>query len=202
MRTSVFLAKKYLSLAAVTAPTYWTESVPLVQAQMEYEDECAHSFLEWFPEETFAGKDVFDIGCGFGGRPIRFLEQGAHRVTGLEIVEKPINEAKEFAARKGFTNAEFVVGFGERLPFPDASFDLITSNDVFEHVADLRQTLLECLRVLRPGGRLRAIFPPFYHPTGSHLDAWVSKMPWPNVLFSCETLVRAVPEILRERGDD
>src|SRR5436189_5405329 len=127
MGSSVALAKRYLSFAAVTAPDYWTESAPLARAQTEYEDECAHSFLEWFPEETFAGKDVFDIGCGYGGRPIRFLEQGARHVTGLEIVEKQILEAKEFAAQKGFRNAEFAVGFGERLPFPDASFDLITS---------------------------------------------------------------------------
>jgi SAM-dependent methyltransferase len=44
----------------------------------------------------------------------------------------------------------------ERLTFPDASFDLCTSTDVFEHVADDRAGFRELRRVLRPGGQ--AIF--------------------------------------------
>lgn len=42
----------------------------------------------------------------------------------------------------------------ERLTYPDASFDLCTSTEVFEHVADDQQGFREILRVLRPGGRL------------------------------------------------
>jgi SAM-dependent methyltransferase len=81
-------------------------------------------------------------------------------------------------------------------------FDVITSYDVFEHVEDLEKVLDECMRILRPGGTLYAIFPPFYHPTGAHLDTWISRMPWSNVLFRCDTLVRAVNEILRARRDN
>jgi|SRR5579859_259920 len=90
---------------------------------------------------------------------------------------------------------------GEHLPFAEGSFDIITSYDVFEHVHDLDRVFDECMRVLKPGGRLLAIFPPFYHPGGSHLEGWVSKMPWPNFLFRRETLIRAVQDIMRERND-
>jgi SAM-dependent methyltransferase len=47
------------------------------------------------------------------------------------------------------------------LSFPDASFDVLVSNDVFEHVADIEATLSEARRVLRPGGTL-LFSVPFY----------------------------------------
>ena len=50
-------------------------------------------------------------------------------------------------------------------------------------------------------GRLLAVFPPYYYPGGSHLEGFVSRMPWPKVLFGRKTLIRAVEEILQERND-
>ncbi len=47
------------------------------------------------------------------------------------------------------------------LSFPDASFDVLVSNDVFEHVPDIGATLFEARRVLRPGGSLLFTVP-FY----------------------------------------
>lgn len=84
---------------------------------------------------------------------------------------------------------------------PILQHDIITSYDVFEHVRDLERVFDECMRVLKPGGRLLAIFPAFYHPGGSHLEGGVSKMPWPNFFFRRETLIRAVQDIMRERND-
>jgi SAM-dependent methyltransferase len=47
------------------------------------------------------------------------------------------------------------------LSFEDAAFDVVVSNDVFEHVPDIERSLAECARVLRPGGRLYFSIP-FY----------------------------------------
>ena len=168
---------------------------------MEYEDEVAGGFLKWFPSLSLAGKDVLDLGCGYGGRSVRFVELGSRSVTGVEPAERQCSEAREFATRRDVA-ATFVIGFAECLPLPASSFDCVVSYDVLEHVCDPAKTLEECLRVLRAGGSLYAVFPPFYHPTGAHFESWLSKMPWPNVFFPCRVLVKAGIGILSRRADN
>jgi SAM-dependent methyltransferase len=168
---------------------------------MEYQNEIAGGFVKWFPSMELGGKEVFDIGCGYGGRAVRFAELGAKRVVALEPFERHCTEGAAFAVLKGVSTVQFVLGTGEQIPLADNSFDVVTSYDVFEHVEDLGKVLQECARILKPGGTLYAVFPPFFHPTGSHLESWVSRMPWANVLFRRGTLVKAVEEILKERDD-
>jgi SAM-dependent methyltransferase len=194
------LARWYLSLAPASPPEYWRETKAFERAQMEYDDEIAGGFLKWFSSLSIAGKDVLDLGCGYGGRTVRYAELGARSVTGIEPEERQCAEGREFAAIRQVA-ASFKSGIGERLPLPGDCFDCIVCYDVLEHVSDPEKTLEECLRVLRPGGSLFAVFPPFYHPTGAHFDGWLSKMPWPNVLFPCQALVKAGTRILTERGD-
>jgi SAM-dependent methyltransferase len=71
------------------------------------------------------------------------------------------------------------------IPLPDGGFDAVLSTQVLEHVQDPRLYLSECLRMLRPGGRLllstHGIFP--YHPDPVDLWRW-----------TCEGLRREVEE--------
>jgi SAM-dependent methyltransferase len=195
------LATWYLSLARASPPTYWLDPKPLERARMEYQDEVAGGFLKWFPSLSLTGKDVLDLGCGYGGRSVRYVELGARSLYGIEPANRGCLEAREFAIIHKVP-ARFVVGVAESLPFPPASFDCVISYDVLEHVCDVRRTLEECLRVLRPGGSFYAVFPPFHHPVGAHFESWLSKMPWPNVLFPCRTLVKAGTNIISHRADD
>jgi SAM-dependent methyltransferase len=195
------LASWYLSIAPSFAPSYWREAKPLQRAQMEYEDEVAGGFLKWFPSLSLNGKDVLDLGCGYGGRSVRYAELGARSLIGIEPTERQCSEAREFAASHHVA-ATFVTGFAESIPLPAECVDWVLSYDVLEHVCDVGKTLEECLRVLRTGGSLYAIFPPFHHPTGSHFESWLSKMPWPNVLFPCRSLVKAGTGIISRRADD
>jgi SAM-dependent methyltransferase len=194
------LAVWYLSLAPSSPPGYWRESKALERAQMEYADEMAGGFLKWFPSLSVAGKDVLDLGCGYGGRTVRYTELAARSVTGIEPGERQCAEGRDFAAAHQVA-ASFQVGAGECLPLAAECFDCIVCYDVLEHVSDPGKTLEECLRVLRAGGSLYAVFPPFYHPTGAHFDGWLSKMPWPNVFFPCPALVKAGTRILTGRAD-
>jgi SAM-dependent methyltransferase len=195
------LARWYLSMAPSSAPNFWRTAKPLERARMEYDDEIESGFLKWFPSLSLAGKDVFDLGCGYGGRSVRYAELGARTITGLEPIPQHCAEAREFANQRGI-KATFVLGFAESLPFPANSFDCIVSYDVLEHVCDPEQSLKECLRVLRSEGSLYAVFPPFHHPTGSHLESWLSRMPWSNVLFPCGAIVKAGETIISKRTDD
>jgi SAM-dependent methyltransferase len=47
----------------------------------------------------------------------------------------------------------------DALPFPDSHFDMVISNQVFEHIADPTRILPEISRVLKPGGQFLALFP-------------------------------------------
>jgi SAM-dependent methyltransferase len=59
------------------------------------------------------------------------------------------------------TRPHVVADLDRRLPFRDASFDVVGAFDVVEHVADLVALVEEVHRVLRPGGRFRITTPHF-----------------------------------------
>ena len=61
--------------------------------------------------------------------------------------------ARANAADAGVGNADFVKGYIEEIPLPDASVDVVISNCVINLAADKTRVLREAARVLRPGGR-------------------------------------------------
>jgi SAM-dependent methyltransferase len=96
---------------------------------------------------------VLDAGCG-SGRTLELLQRYGS-VAGIELDP----EAAEQARRRGV--GEVVEGRLEELPWPDASFDLVTCLDVVEHTPDDRVTLRELRRVTRPGGWLLVTVPAY-----------------------------------------
>ena len=90
---------------------------------------------------------VMDLGCGSGGSVDLFRAHDPH----VDWVGVDIGDSMEVAARAR-QDATFVTYDGETLPFPDASFDIVYSRQVLEHVRDPRRHLAEVRRVLRPGG--------------------------------------------------
>lgn len=100
-----------------------------------------------------AGRDVLDIGCGFGWFELHALDHDVASVTGTEI-----NDANLTTARAHIVDdrAVFAVGDATSLPFADESFDTVVCWDVLEHIPRRTepQAFAEVARVLRPGGRL------------------------------------------------
>jgi SAM-dependent methyltransferase len=99
--------------------------------------------------------DVLDVGCG-DGKPLRFLlELGAdiNRAIGIDLIVDRVE-----SARRVNPGMQLRVGnAGEGLPWPDASFDLVTQFVAFSSMpeAEIRQQAArEMARVCRPGGFL------------------------------------------------
>jgi ubiquinone/menaquinone biosynthesis C-methylase UbiE len=94
---------------------------------------------------------VLDIGCGTGLllRELATRLPGAAVLTGIDPAAGMIEEARAKSADPRLT---YTAGVAERLPFADASFDLVITTTSFDHWADQLAGLTECRRVLAPGG--------------------------------------------------
>ncbi|HAX47882.1 MAG TPA: methyltransferase domain-containing protein [Ignavibacteria bacterium] len=89
--------------------------------------------------------NVLEVGCGAG----HILERiNCGRLTGIDISPVQIQRAK---ARLG-SKAKLIEAEGERLPFPDQSFERILCTEVFEHVLEPEKLLIEMKRVLKDDG--------------------------------------------------
>ena len=114
------------------------------------------------------GGRVLDSGCGGGGTALSLGEE-ASLAVGLDLDGRFFGSGTRLRAEKQVARAGFVQGDGQRLPFASASFDLVLSHSVIEHVMDASAYLRECHRVLRPGGVLYLSTAPFLSLSGAHL---------------------------------
>src|SRR5918993_555649 len=99
--------------------------------------------------ERLRARRVMDLGCGTGDSVDLFRSVD----SAVEWVGVDIEDSPEVAERRR-TDAEFVTYDGRRLPFGDASFELVYCKQVLEHVEHPRELIGEVARVLEPGGRL------------------------------------------------
>ncbi|OGN84227.1 MAG: hypothetical protein A2X23_13845 [Chloroflexi bacterium GWC2_73_18] len=95
-----------------------------------------------------AARDVLDLGCNTGYGTIG-LAAVANRTVGVDVSPAAIEEARR---RPGASVVEWLVVDGLTLPFADATFDLVMSFQVLEHIADPGPYLAEIARVLRGDG--------------------------------------------------
>jgi arsenite methyltransferase len=102
------------------------------------------------------GEVVLDLGSGAGTDVLisaRRVSPGG-RAIGLDMTDEMLELARRNAAEAGVDNVEFLKGYLEDIPLPDASVDVVISNCVINLAADKNLVLAEAARVLRPGGRL------------------------------------------------
>lgn len=111
---------------------------------------------------------VLEIGGGTGYQALRLQEAGFD-VVSIDVAESIYSDKLVFPVQPYD---------GRNFPFADASFDVVFSSNVLEHVADLPQMHAESIRVLRPQGFCLHVM-----PTG----AWRF---WTNVAHYVELLQR------------
>jgi ubiquinone/menaquinone biosynthesis C-methylase UbiE len=125
------------------------------------------------------GARILDIGSGVGSFVVGCRERNfdAYGVEPDRIGTGAGLTSIQIASRRLKENV-FVSGTGERLPFADRSFDLVSLNQVVEHVADQQTVMSEAARVLKPGGAIYVACPNylrFYEP--HYKIAWLPLMP-------------------------
>ena len=92
------------------------------------------------------GDALLDYGCADGELTRRFAAQaGATKVFGVEVVDRLISAAQG-------RGVEIIEVQGGRMLLPDACVDVVTANQVIEHLSDTDSFVREVHRVLRPGG--------------------------------------------------
>ena len=100
-----------------------------------------------------AGKDVVELGCGTAYFGAWLKKAGAARVVGVDPTPAQLETARRCNEKFGL-GLEFVEAFGEDVPLPDDSFDLVVSEYGASIWADPYKWIPEAARLLRPGGEL------------------------------------------------
>ncbi|MEO1282789.1 MAG: bifunctional 2-polyprenyl-6-hydroxyphenol methylase/3-demethylubiquinol 3-O-methyltransferase UbiG [Pseudomonadota bacterium] len=139
-----------LTIYDTYAGAWWDDSVKwlrtlkaMVPARMEYFE---RHVKDW------RGKQVLDLGCAGGFMAEALAHEGAD-VTGIDPAQDAISAAREHAMSEGLA-ITYKTGRGEQIPLGEDSVDVVVCVDVLEHVDDLKATLDETARVLKPGGLL------------------------------------------------
>ncbi len=101
------------------------------------------------------GESILDLGCGRGNETIQaaLLTGPEGRAIGLDITQAMIDTAFINAKETGVTNAAFLLGDIENLPFDPSVFDAVMSNCVINHAKSKEKVYQEIFRVLKCGGR-------------------------------------------------
>jgi SAM-dependent methyltransferase len=106
--------------------------------------------------------DVLDVGCGVGhwAQVLASALPTDAQVTGVDRDPSWVDKATERAASQGISHRfRYQSADAQALPFPDASFDLVTCQTLLIHVADPGAVIAEMMRVARPGGLVLAAEP-------------------------------------------
>ncbi len=104
---------------------------------------------------------VLDLCCGTGDLAFSLARAGSARIVGADFAHTMLVRAKEKSAALAAGATEpiaapvpFLEADAMRLPFADASFDLVTTAFGFRNLSNYEAGLCEIQRVLKPGGTI------------------------------------------------
>ena len=105
---------------------------------------------------------LFDSGCGPVSITLGLVEMvGQGHVTGIDMAQDNIKQARALAAQQEGKNIKFLVGSVYEIPYPDNTYDAVFFHGVPEHLSEPVKALKELWQVLKPGRVLGAATPNF-----------------------------------------
>ena len=136
----------------------WRDSAPYWEKNSEIIHQMLAPITASMIEEAgiSSGQSALDVAGGAGEPSLtiaRVVEPAGHVVC-TDVALEMVSVAARAAVRSGPTNVDFVQCAAESLPFPIASFDVVTSRLGAMFFANPLEGLREMMRVLRPRGRL------------------------------------------------
>jgi ubiquinone/menaquinone biosynthesis C-methylase UbiE len=99
---------------------------------------------------------MLDVACGPGTLALAFASQ-VRCARGIDVTGAMLLQARKFQAERGITNVAFDRGEAEQLPYPNASFDLVTCQCSLHHMVKPEVALAEIFRVVKTGGSVMII---------------------------------------------
>lgn len=101
---------------------------------------------------------ILDVATGTGGVAIELARRAGAEVSGVDITEPMLWQARRRVSRaRPPAPIRFVAGRAEQLPFDDDSFDALAFTYLFRYVRDPAATMREMVRVIRPGGVMASL---------------------------------------------
>ncbi|HUU91158.1 MAG TPA: methyltransferase domain-containing protein [Phycisphaerae bacterium] len=142
-------------------------------------------FFDWIRSVLRPTDTVLDAGAGPGlGEEVLRLRGEAAKVCGIDIDKAVLGNT--------FLDEAHVVR-GYEWPYPDATFDLVLSDYVLEHIEDPRAYLAEARRVLRPGGACFFRTVNALHP-GTVVARWLPLAAWRWLIQRLDPNAAAAPD--------
>ena len=137
--------------------------------------------------DVHEGEHVLEVAIGTGGALRALVAKGAARTVGLDASSAMVKRAR----RRTHGAAELLLGDCRSLPLADETFDLVFDAYLLDLLseADMRKTLVEFHRVLRPGGRLVQVSMTQDGPLIRLWD-WIYAR-WPSLLGGCRSVETA-----------
>lgn len=140
--------------------TAWDDPVALLRCENKVKFPW---ILERLKSHGLGGSSILDVGCGAGFLANELAIEG-YKVTGVDLSPESLRVARDHDVTGTVT---YKIADAFKLPFPDHSFEVVTSMDFLEHVENPALVIKEFSRVLKPKGLF------FFHTFNRNYLSWL-----------------------------
>jgi len=128
------------------------------------------------------GKRFLEIGSGLGVNLIVWMKKFGMDGYGMEPqvdeFASSANISKNLLTKNEIDKSRIICAYGEQIPFPSNTFDIIYSTNVLEHVKYPAHVIEEALRVLKPQGILQFVYPNYHSFYDGHYGVFHPPVYW------------------------